>query len=39
MMRARLIIDGDVQGVSFRVFAREVTVKMNVKGTVKNLDE
>ncbi|MBF0320315.1 MAG: acylphosphatase [Nitrospirae bacterium] len=35
--RARLVIEGRVQGVCFRAFTRDIARRHNVRGWVKNL--
>ena len=34
--RSELVIRGDVQGVSYRYFARDIAKKMGVKGWIRN---
>jgi len=34
--RAELVVHGDVQGVSYRYFARDIAKKMGVKGWIRN---
>ncbi len=38
-MRARLLVSGLVQGVSFRWFVQETAKAMGIKGWVKNLPD
>lgn len=37
--RVELVIRGDVQGVSYRYFARDIAKKMGVKGWIRNESE
>jgi acylphosphatase len=39
MVEYRLIVSGDVQGVGFRYFVREVARELGVRGWTRNLED
>ncbi|MCG2827324.1 MAG: acylphosphatase, partial [Thermoplasmatales archaeon] len=39
MIRARAVVDGNVQGVSYRALVKQVARRLGVKGLVRNLEE
>jgi acylphosphatase len=39
MLRKRILIEGDVQDVAYRIFVRKVAKALNVKGLVRNLPD
>lgn len=39
LIRARLVVEGNVQGVGYRAFVKYVARKLKIKGLVRNLDD
>ena len=37
-MQLKIILEGEVQGVFFRAFIKEMAKKLNLKGYVKNIE-
>ncbi|MBA3044033.1 acylphosphatase [archaeon] len=38
-MKARLVIEGNVQGVSYRAFVKQIARGLGIKGLVRNLED
>ncbi len=39
MAKYRLIIEGDVQQIGYREYIKKVAIKLNIKGSAKNMDD
>ncbi len=39
MLTSKIVVTGRVQGVGFRYYIYKLALKLNVKGTVRNLDD
>ena len=39
MIRTRLVVEGNIQGVSYRALVKQIARKLGIKGLVRNLEE